>query len=154
MTDIAIEKQAPEGVTKPAWGLTWAIPDTAPVSWGARAIYGWRDMRRAVLTKQGKPKTRHGITVTETIYRPVIELLWDRQGFAADAKNGKPLAEWIENVALPKLRELCEARGAGHPAQDGPSAIVEFVDEKAGFAVKASPNGSHGYLYIAAWKVP
>lgn len=176
---INSNKTAPEhpgAFVKPAWGLTYAIPDNTALAWGARAIYSIRPVTRPVTTKTGKVKISRGHKLTSTTYEPTIDLLWDRMGWSSlagpvdDAETRaryfaqltpeeaklnsdrmSTMAAWINDVGIPALRALCRKHGI-RPEDDGPEARIEH--ESDGHKIVACPNGSHGYLYIAAWKVP
>lgn len=138
--------------TRPEWGLTASIPITATLSWGARAIYRSAVPSTETLkTPTGKIKMSKGRPVTRTVYSPMIDLLHDRQGFnsLATGDERKALAEWLNTIGLAAIRALCKEHRI-QPSDDGPSARVEHTSN--GYTIIACPNGSHGYLYIAAWR--
>jgi hypothetical protein len=111
-----------------AWGRS--IPEEMlneiAATWGARAIY----------TSQ------------------VIELLPDRQSWyvpgllntepEADIRRDR-LAKWINDTALPFLRKEATRLYGGE------SRVVTLDDGL--FHIEASPQSSHGYLYIRAWEL-
>lgn len=161
---LAAERQAPvtliPGYTTPAgaytgetilpplvleWG-SWPVPASAPVAWGARAIYriDTTDTKHRMVGGRKKLVQRASTTAT-------IDLLWDRQGSAArdgvtDAER-KALADWINKVGMPELRKQCARRYIT------PDCDETIEIERDGYALKAGPRESHGYLYIRAWKV-
>jgi hypothetical protein len=157
---IETSKVAPEHertFIKPPWGLTHAIPEGVTLAWGARAIYSWRSVTKPVHTATGKIKISRGRKLTSTTYEPSIDLLWDRMGwssFGALDAEGKTrvqtMGKWIDDTARPMLVTLCRAMGSRHPEMDGPEALVRFTDGE--YTIVANPNGSHGYLYITAWR--
>jgi hypothetical protein len=138
----------------PEWGLTGTIPEGITLAWGARAIYHWGAFKKPVLTPTGKPRKSRGQPVTETIYEPSIDLLWDRQSWSsrfdasADAIAARAvMGTWLNTIGLSALKKaLLDERVRGED-----NHRVTFVD--AGFTITANPNGSCGYLYIAAWRL-
>lgn len=127
------------------WG-SWPVPASAPIAWGARAIYrlDTTDTKHRMVGGRKKLVQRASTTA-------VIELLHDRQGSAAregvtDAERAA-LASWINKVAMPELRKQC-ARQYITPDSD---AIIEI--ERDGYKLVAGPRASYGYLYIRTWKV-
>jgi hypothetical protein len=100
-------------------------------AWGARAIY------------------RFAWNQIVGDYAPEVQTLGDRQsyeGFDADPAADRAFVDWLNARALPEIkkrlvREFVTADGAEVVAwDDGPRHI------------EASPQGSHGYLYIGAWE--
>lgn len=149
---------------RPTWGLTAAIPEGVSLAWGARAIYA---MRSVSVPVAGRTKLK------STTIEPVIDLLWDRMGWsslagdpedheararyfsqltseASRAQNEaeRAMSVWINDVGIPALRKACIKQ---HVV---PSSEVRIEYESNGYKIVANPNGSCGYLYIAAWKVP
>ena len=157
-TNIEPTERNTADLTRPAWGLTAAIPEGAPLAWGARAIYSWREHKRPVTTATGKHKISRGQRLMSTTYEPVIELLFDRQGWAsgtiidgaARLAAIKTMGAWIDKIGLPAINAACR-KASIQTTDDGPRARVEFSSD--GYTITASPNGSCGYLYLAAWKV-
>lgn len=156
---IELTERNTADLQRPAWGLTAAIPEGAPLAWGARAIYSWRTVKAPVTTKTGRIKISRGQRLMSTTYEPVIELLFDRQGWSSglDAWDGtlraaqvRAMGTWIDKVGLPAINAACRKRSI-QTTDDGPSARVEFSSD--GYTIAASPNGSCGYLYLAAWKI-
>lgn len=158
-TEIAFatepERQA---FVKPTWGLTHAIPEGVTLAWGARAIYAWCSVTKLVTTKTGKVKIERGRKLTSTTYEPSIDLLWDRMGWSSggaahDIARANEMSVWLNTRALPEIKALCR-RASLQPSDDGPTAIVEFTEAHGDhtYTIKACPNGSCGYLYIAAWR--
>lgn len=127
------------------WGA-WDVPASAPVAWGARAIYRIDHHESPTKRRNGRVIERAKSTTTAT-----IDLLWDRQGSAArvTATNDErqALATWLNKTAMPALRREC----AKHYITPDCNEVVEI--ERDGFKLIAGPRESHGYLYIRAWKV-
>ena len=73
------------------------------------------------------------------------DLLHDRTGIFGDTDDKKALIEWLNSGALRKARDAA-------PAGLFPNETREVVlyDDDTGTVV-ANPNGSYGYLYVAAW---
>lgn len=93
--------------------------------WGARAIF--------------QPYTNHP-----------VDLLGDRQGYANKTGEAEPQEDvnsffyWVNNRALPELNRLLKESGMGRESGEV-ITIKEF-----NFELHASPQRSHGYLYIGA----
>lgn len=127
------------------WGA-WPVPASAPIAWGARAIYR---------LDSNDTMRRGGHVVRRAGTRAVIDTLFDRQGLAArgDVKDPAVIAEfrrftkWLDGIAMPALRKECASR---YITPDS-SATVEI--ERDGYKLVAGPRASYGYLYIRAWKV-
>jgi hypothetical protein len=99
-------------------------PAGAKVAWGARAVY------------RSRPRAE-------------FDLLWDRQSVAGPERERMPLYEWLNKRALPELRKIVEDEFLPGSSWEE----VSFEDLVDGYAIKASPRGSCGYLYIVAWKL-
>ena len=94
------------------------------VTWGARAIWsGYTDVIDCVPDRQQR----------ETPGRE-----------EPDQAAGAQLAAWGEK-SWPKLEEWCK-----NISQKGYDV---FLLEEGPFGLRATPNGSYGYLYIRAWKL-
>lgn len=99
-------------------------PKKAKVAWGARAIF--------------KPNTR----------APMIDILFDRQDAFGDVLERQALVDWVSTTGLSRIEaEIDEKAGS----DVGRSNDV-FRFEDARYVIEASPQRSHGYLYIGAWK--
>lgn len=125
-----------------AWGLQ--PPPNTPLAWGARAIYQLGSHEEKFFGNGKRRKSPKTVTTAS------IDLLYDRQGTARDESttseaDAKALSTWLNNVGLPKLRQLCVSEYLTGDSDD----TVEFASD--GYAIKASPRGSYGYLYIVAW---
>jgi hypothetical protein len=79
------------------------------------------------------------------------DLVWDRQDMFGSAEQRKTLAEWLNGGALKaareKLRELALEFGDWQPG----ASVEETLYEDQRGRVIGSPQGSHGYVYVAAW---
>jgi hypothetical protein len=78
----------------------------------------------------------------------MIDLLWDRQSGLGSDEDKEALLRWVDTVGMPWLHETMEEQD---PYDIGRSVKV-FRNEGNGYVIEASPQGSHGYLYIGAWK--
>ena len=102
----------------------WGIqaPESVKVSWGARAIYA-------------VPAS--------------IDIVPDRQGLRAGEEKeneNEALIDWINKKGLPGLKKILRGEHLSREER----RIVEFKSD--GYVLKASPQGSYGYLYLGAWK--
>jgi len=100
-------------------------PEDCLITWGARAIWpGFTDE---------------------------IDLLPDRQGMEMpgrddlDSELSAELREWGSGSVWGDLRTWC--MGISQRDYD------VFLSEQGPFGLRATPNGSYGYLYIRAWKL-
>lgn len=127
-----------------AQGLTADRAERAPVRfglspihrgttavWGARAIYDRRYNTRTRKREIG------------------IDLLWDRQQYEGGSEvERKRLAAALNRHLLPALkRELAKN-------YLGPEERRLVQVERRGYVILADPKGSHGYLYLCAYKLP
>jgi len=121
-------------------------PPEAVVAWGARAIYSIRSGRARQVKRTVAGRTRR-VFVQESIVN--IDLLWDRQRFAGDEPAILAFKKVVDEKLLPALRIRCAERGLPTNSHD----VVEIKTDD-GCTMEASPQGSYGYLYIGAWRVP
>lgn len=131
---------APEPI-KLGWGLQ--PPASATFAWGARAIYSLRNHDEKFFANGKRRKTPKSVTVAS------IDLPYDRHEMVGgtDAER-KALAKWLDTVGLKALNKCCRDAYLTGDSEDD----VEFFDDKRGYAIKASPRASYGYLYIVAYK--
>ena len=73
-------------------------------------------------------------------------LLPDRQSWAGDEEPRQALCHWIDTTGLRLLRKQVKATGL---TQDSREVLII---ESPRYRLKATPNASYGYLYIAAWE--
>jgi hypothetical protein len=108
--------------TKQVYGFT--IPESVTTYWSARGIYTWRD---------GEVNT---------------DILPDRQTMngAEDKAAAKDLADWLNKDGLPGLQAVCQRESI----QPDETRIAEYRAQ--GYFVAGNPNGSHGYLYVIAYR--
>ena len=110
------------------WGLNLNgyLTKAPPGFWNARAIF------------EGNRDPKH----------VMVDLLPDRQGTEGEisAEDFKDLTKWLRDKGLKMLREKLAARGVKQ------SDKCTIIVSDAPFYLYADPNGSYGYLYIAAWK--
>jgi len=69
----------------------------------------------------------------------------DRQSFLGEETLQTLLRKWINSKALPALRKHIQEKNWV------PSTEETFTFEDWPYALKASPRGSHGYIYIGAY---
>ena len=69
----------------------------------------------------------------------------DRQNFLGEETHRTLLREWINSKALPALRKHIQEKNWV------PSTEETFTFEDWPYVLKASPRGSHGYIYIGAY---
>jgi hypothetical protein len=103
------------------FGCTKGLPDGVQVAWGARLI-------------------------------APADLLWDRQGCAGGEEGGPErakLLDWLGAGAGDKARDFCRATNMGVSNGDSSDVVTLYEDDQG--MVVGSPQGSHGYVYIAAW---
>ena len=103
----------------------FTLPPGLPCLWTARAIYSTR------------PEIQ-------------IDLLPDRMHSYGDiySTESKNLHAWLHLDGIPELQELCiEQEIAVNDCRH-----VEHTS--SGFIIRATPNGSHGYLYIVGYPLP
>lgn len=120
--------------------LTYGLKDPAADAvavWGARAIYSRdRGAFEQNYTKSGKPRKRGRVPWF------TVDLLWDRKDATGDKAALKRLCDWLDKVALPKLRMEIDLE---------PSESTNYTIEDENFTLHANPRASYGYLYITAW---
>ena len=103
------------------FGLSFKKEEEPDLYWGARAIY--KDNRS-------------------------IDLLHDRQSWVGEKPNEKKLlAQWVNEEGIPRLQRLVKDLYLD-PSEN---RRIHIVDEENGYVISANPNGSYGYLYIAAY---
>lgn len=119
-------------------------PPAVPLAWGARAIYKLGSHEEKFFGNGKRRKT------PKTVMSASIDLLWDRQDVARDPakateRDAAALEQWLDKIGLPQLRKLCVEKYLTGDSEDE----VEVASD--GYALKASPRASYGYLYIVAW---
>lgn len=97
----------------------------------------------------GRRPSQHGIAVAwgaRAIFNSGgIDLLPDRQSWSdSDSEALSRLQNWINGKGLPWLR--AETKGLS------PAASSVLIHDEGEFHLEASPQQSHGYLYIGAWQ--
>ena len=101
-------------------------------AWGARAIY------------------RLAWSAIFNDYLASVQTLGDRQsyhGFDADYRADQDFVAWLNDTAMPQIKELLIKE-----LVEGDSDQVVGWDDGPRH-IEASPQRSHGYLYIGAWEV-
>ena len=122
---------------KLAWGLSSEVPEDALAAWGCRAI-----------AKVSSRTTKEGRKLHIKMYA-TIDVPCDRKDFVGEGKDRAAFRRWLEENmegAWAKAEELLEAG-----VMRGDSAELFTLAEDNGAKVVANTNGSHGYLYVAAW---
>lgn len=111
---------------KLSYGATRSLPEGVRAAWGARLI--WPN-----------------------------DLVWDRQDIAGEEGDRAELATWVNGSrGLESIRPLAQAleRAAQlarlYELDPGADRTVVLYEDERGTIV-GNPQGSHGYLYVAAW---
>jgi hypothetical protein len=113
------------------WGLVHAVPEHAPVAWGARAI------------------------INDAM--PFFDLLPDRQSMVGSeslrAALGRALNQLgAHNGYLARAQESYDRlRRESDSVRQSSHGVVKLIDDKGHLCVHADPRASYGYLYVAAW---
>lgn len=147
---------------KPEWA-GFVPPDGTKLAWGGRAIYklvrtdtpqkrrGGKVVQRASSRTEASidiPYDRH--EMIGPVDAPTVEAAPSVAGelarAAAEAER-KALGKWIDKVGIPAVRKWCVKAYVTGDSEE------RFTFESDGYTITASPCGSHGYLYICAWKV-
>jgi hypothetical protein len=137
----------------PAASLQWGgpAPEGVTLAWGARAIYSLKshDTKRGPsrFTEKGR---KPGRVITKAHTECMIDILHDRQsaiGFTQpDNKERATFERWLNTKAIPAIKRAC----VKDYITGDDDRWVTF--ESDGYAIKASPRASYGYLYLTAWK--
>jgi hypothetical protein len=103
------------------WGLDRNV-DGADVeaAWGARAIWN----------------------------RGFIDLLWDRQDIKGTDEGRAILVSWINETGLKEIDRKLKDKNVYQSSQETVMQDTTYKGRK--FSIVASPNASHGYLYLTA----
>lgn len=116
----------------------WGYPcgtESPKLYWGARAIL---EQGKHDYVGYGEKRKLHWVPGH-------LDLLWDRQSFVGQEDPDKQkFIDWVNGKVLPAVRKWAETI-------PGDSREV-FSFDGEGFVLKASPNGSYGYVYIGAWR--
>ena len=113
-----------------SFGLARALPRGATIAWGARAIQAPR--RGAV--------------------PPSFSLLHDRQGWIGSTDDQQAFTPLLK-AALPIARKHYQQLVEEHRIRPDEDEVYTLYQD-SGMQIVASTNGSHGYVYLAAWRVP
>ncbi len=106
------------------WGLQRDLTDDVyEAAWGARAI--WSENRN------------------------FIDLLPDRQDIQGSEEARKLLADWLNTVGLKEIHRKVKDRGLTQASMELVVQDTRWRGRK--FSIVASPNASHGYLYLTAY---
>lgn len=112
-------------------GVDWAgvakasVPEGAPAAWGARAIWDRHDGRAGTLG-----------------------FLGDRQGAKGDPEARGRLQAFLDTAMAGIQEGFARAQREGWRQS---SADVRVLFDNDQGTVVGTPNGSHGYVYLAAW---
>jgi len=115
------------GRKEPQWGLVSAIPDNSPAGYGARCIQSHGAI--------GFVADRTGTFSYDNGHKIALEAILNRAGFMDHIRH--------------RYAELFEQGKFQQNSRD-----VETLFEDRAIIVKASTNGSFGYVYLAAWLRP
>lgn len=107
--------------------LEWGLQPKGDfvAAWGTRALYH----------DQPSAYARRGY---------VFDILWDRQSSFGNEKDRKALESWLNKKGLPALRKALKSKSVRS------SSNTEVEVSEGRFKLRASPRGSHGYLYMVA----
>lgn len=147
---------------KPAWG-GYEPPAGTKLAWGGRAIYRLvhtetpQKRRGSKVVQRASSRTEASIDIPYDRHEmigptdaPTVEAAPSVAGelarAAAEAER-KALGKWIDKVGLPAVRKWCVKAYVTGDSEE------RFTMQSDGYTITASPKGSHGYLYICAWKV-
>lgn len=75
-----------------------------------------------------------------------IEFLYDRNEIR-NPENFGPLKKWLSETGLSAIRALIHKRGLNQDSRE----VLIYSDDK--YIIKATPNGSYGYMYLVAHAV-
>lgn len=78
------------------------------------------------------------------------DLVWDRQDMIGDEADRGRLSEWLNRGALTVALGEAQRLADGLQLKSSDDRMVTLLDNDYGTIV-ANPQGSHGYLYVAAW---
>ena len=104
------------------YGCNKGLPDNVTVAWGARMI-------------------------------APADLVWDRQECAGGTIGGMEraaLLEWLGSGPGDAAREVCREHDIGVGARGRREDVIDLYEDERGKIV-GSPQGSYGYVYLAAW---
>ena len=112
------------------WGLVHAVPEHAPVAWGARAI----------IHDGGA----------------FFDLLPDRQSMVGSEPLREALGRAMNQLGkhegyLARAQAEYKALSYGGELRWDHDKTVKLVHDAGHLCIHASPRGSFGYLYVAAW---
>jgi hypothetical protein len=108
---------------KLAFGLGYAVPETAVAAWGCRAI-----------VKQTGD----------------VDVLWDRQDLQGTDDGKAALKAWINAGPFKAWQNVATALLRAHEMQTRESKQFVLYEDAAGIIV-GDTHASAGYLYVAAW---
>lgn len=134
------------------WGLPLPEGVIPLARWGARAIYK---------TSEQKWRSRGPRGGRQGYYErlpAVVDLLHDRMSATGNNSALKLLGKWLDGTALPWLRKTIDLPGNSAESirfeADVTAKAPTGLSWPGHCVMIASPNASHGYLYIGAWIVP
>lgn len=81
------------------------------------------------------------------------DMLHDRQDLFGDVRGRSDLVAWLNGGALDAARKAARTLAADHVLSPRDDNTVTLFEDAAGI-VRGNPQGSHGYLYVAAWLKP
>jgi hypothetical protein len=119
------EDEKEKSTSIPKTQYGFPIPDGLRALWAARAIY----------------------SVEPEFY---VDILPDRQCMCGEchSEERKDLCSWLNTEGIEALQTQCRELDL----RPNESRVVEFHSK--GFVIKGTPNASHGYLYLVAYRIP
>lgn len=134
-----------DNTAKPQWGYG-SPPNGTKLAWGGRAIYTLRSWMNPYFKNGKKRKNPKREEIVD------LDIPYDRISMVSDSDfvEHKAFTTWINKKGIPWIKDECVKRGFS----GSETAVIEWIDSSNGYAIKASPKASYGYLYITAWKVP
>lgn len=136
----------PDNISLP-FGASWLLVPGTKAAWGARLIFPddlvW-DRQGTAGDKDLADKTLEWMNAKVDMVHP--ERVWDPKTEEMKTVLGDPVNMTIFGHARWKAHQLNEI---GDMSPKDKKGYVLYLDGKGG--VVASPNGSYGYLYVAAY---
>jgi hypothetical protein len=78
------------------------------------------------------------------------DLVWDRTDVFGSEIERSALIEWLNGGALSAARLEARRMADAYELRGSEDRVVTLHEDEKG-VVKANPQSSHGYLYMAAW---
>ena len=79
------------------------------------------------------------------------DMVWDRQDFPGiETPEGQKLKGWLNGGAITKAKKRAAELDDRCDISRNSAETVTLYEDETGI-IKANPNSSYGYLYVAAW---